>query len=389
MRGERERDVVREPLARGSRFRQRARPWLLCAVVRCTAGAHVRLGHVRQCAAVLIVSLVAVMGVTGCRTPPEVQLVRASRDTVEATVSGVSSGTVRAEQVAELAFGSVGRVQKVHVQLGDRVQAGQVLAEVENQDLASRLEVARDELARAQRLNRQSALSRSSLMQAQGGYDGALGAFEKSLIRAPYDGIIAELNLEVGQLSQITAVIPVAPIRIVDLKPRYVRVEIDEVDLPKVKVGMPARVKVLAVRRQPFAAVVRKVVPFVSSVREQDRTSDIELSIVDEGVLLPAGASADVEVITETKSNVVTLASKAILGRGGDRYVFRVDGANTLRKTPVQLGIFGYTRSEVLAGVREGDAVALPGESVSLTDGLPVAPREVGRAPTRVPSLPE
>jgi HlyD family secretion protein len=317
-----------------------------------------------------------------------VQLVRAARATVEATVSGVSSGTVRAEQVAELAFGSVGRVQTVNVQLGDRVQAGQVLAQVENQDLASRLEVARDELARAQRLSRQSALSRSSLMQAQGGYDVALGAFEKSLIRAPYDGIIAELNLEVGQLSQITAVIPVAPIRIVDLKPRYVRVEIDEVDLPKVKVGMPARVKILAVRRQPFTAVVRKVVPFVSSVREQDRTSDIELSIADEGVLLPAGASADVEVVTETKADVVTLTSKAILGRGSERYVFLVDSAHTLRKAPVQLGIFGYNRSEVLSGVREGDAVALPAESVSLREGLRVQPLEAAHPPTRAPSPP-
>jgi HlyD family secretion protein len=251
------------------------------------------------------------------------------------------------------------------------VKAGEVLAQVENQDLLSRLEVAKEELDRSKRLSRDNAMSRSNLIQAQGTYDAAVTAYEKSLIRAPYDGIIAEVNLEVGQLSQITAVIPLAPLRIIDVEPRYVRVEIDEVDLPKIRAGMLARIKILAVRREPFSAVVRKVVPFISSVREQDRTSELELNVESEGVLLPAGASADVEAITETKENVITLVTKAILGRGDDRYVFRMDG-NVLRKTPIKVGIFGYTISEVLSGLREGDEVAMPSDKVELKDGLVV-----------------
>jgi HlyD family secretion protein len=297
--------------------------------------------------------------------------VKATRSPIEASVSGVTSGTVRAEKVAELAFGTVGRVRELNVELGDKVKAGEVLAQVENQDLLSRLEVAKEELDRSKRLSRDNAMSRSNLIQAQGTYDAAVTAYEKSLIRAPYDGIIAEVNLEVGQLSQITAVIPLAPLRIIDVEPRYVRVEIDEVDLPKIRAGMLARIKILAVRREPFSAVVRKVVPFISSVREQDRTSELELNVESEGVLLPAGASADVEAITETKENVITLVTKAILGRGDDRYVFRMDG-NVLRKTPIKVGIFGYTISEVLSGLREGDEVAMPSDKVELKDGLVV-----------------
>ncbi len=307
----------------------------------------------------------------GCGKKPSVQVVKATRSPIEASVSGVTSGTVRAEKIAELAFGTVGRVQELNVELGDKVKAGAVLAQVENQDLRSRLEVAREELERSKRLSRDNAMSRSNLIQAQGTYDAAVTAYEKSLIRAPYDGIIAEVNLEVGQLSQITAVIPLAPLRIIDVEPRYVRVEIDEVDLPKVRVGMPARIKILAVRREPFSAVVRKVVPFISSVREQDRTSEIELNVDSEGVLLPAGASADVEIITETKQDVVALVTKAILGRGDDRYVFRIDGS-TLRRTPIKVGIFGYTISEVISGLRDGDDVAMPSDKVELKDGLTV-----------------
>jgi HlyD family secretion protein len=327
-----------------------------------------KLRHI--CALFLIVTVI-LSTLAGCGKRPVVQVIKASRSPIEAAVSGVTSGTVRAEKIAELAFGTVGRVQELNVELGDRVKAGEILAQVENQDLVSRLNVAKEELERSKRLSRDNAMSRSNLIQAQGAYDAAVTAYEKSLIRAPYDGIIAEVNLEVGQLSQITAVIPLAPLRIIDVERRYVRAEIDEVDLPKVRVGMPARVKILAVRREPFSASVRKVVPFISSVREQDRTSEIELNIESEGVLLPAGASADVEVITETKEDVVALVTKAILGRGDDRYVFRIDG-DVLRKTPIKLGIFGYTISEVVSGLREGDEVAMPSDKVELKDGLTV-----------------
>ena len=307
----------------------------------------------------------------GCRGRPEVRVVAVARAHVEATVSSVNSGTVRAERITELAFGTGGRVQEVTVKLGDSVRKGEILAQVENDDLKSRLQSAQEEYERSQRLSKSDAMSQSGVTQARAAYDTAVTAYEKSLIKAPYDGVIAELNLEVGELSQITAVIPQAPIRIVDLEPRYVRAEIDEVDLPKVKVGLPARVKILAVRKEPFKGVVRKVVPFVSSIREQDRTSEIELTIDNEGILLPAGASADVEVITETKEDVLTISSKALLGRGGDRYAYVLVGSK-LKRTPVKIGIYGYTVSEVLSGLSQSDEVVMPSDKFELVDGLRV-----------------
>ena len=319
----------------------------------------------------MVVSLVS-----GCKGRPEVRLARVSKASVEATVSSVNSGTVRAEGNTELAFGTVGRVKEVNVKLGDAVKAGQVLAQVENDDLKSRLQSSLEEYERSQRLSKSDAMSQSGVTQARASYDAAVTAYEKSLIKAPYDGIVAELNLEVGELSQITAVIPQAPIRVVDVKPRYVRAEIDEVDLPKVRVGLPARVKVLAIRKEPFAARVRKVIPFVSSTREQDRTSEIELDIDSEGLLLPAGASADIEVITETKDDVLTITSRALLGRGRDRYVYVLEGSR-LAKRPVQVGIYGYTVSEIVSGLSPSDKVVLPSDKFELTDGLRVtAPNE-------------
>jgi HlyD family secretion protein len=308
----------------------------------------------------------------GCSKAPDVATVVVQRSSVESIVSSVTSGTVRAEQVAELAFGTVGRVRELNVKLGDRVKEGDVLAQVENEDLLSRLRVATEELERSKKLYQGNAMSRSAFIQAQGNFDAARIAYDKSIIKAPYDGIIAELNLEVGQLSQITAVIPVALIRIIDTKPRYIRAEIDEVDLPRVSTGMSARVKILAVTREPFAATVRRIVPFVSSVREQDRTSEVELNISNPGALLPPGASADVEIVTEVKNSVLTLMPKAVLGRGADRYVYRVEGG-VAKKTPVVVGISSYAATEIVNGLAEGDRVVVPSDKFELRDGMSVS----------------
>ena len=319
----------------------------------------------------LVVLCVTVGVCAGCKGRPEVKVVPVTKAHVEETVSSVNSGTVRAEHITSLAFGTVGRVKEVNFELGDTVHKGNIIAQVENDDLKSRLQSMLEEYERAQRLSKSDAMSQSGVTQARANYDAAKTAYEKSLITAPYDGIVAELNLEVGELSQITAVIPQAPVRIVDLEPRYIRAEIDEVDLPKVKVGLPARVKILAVRKEPFAATVRKVVPFVSTVREQDRTSELELSVASEGILLPVGASGDVEIITDTKDHVLTVPSKALLGRGRDRYVYILDGSR-LKRVPVQIGIYGYTVSEVATGLTLSDEVVLPSDKFELKDGLRV-----------------
>lgn len=322
---------------------------------------------------IALAALFFLMQLVSCRRSAiEVQIVSPTRGPVEESVTGVNSGTVDAEHLAELAFGAVGRVKIVNADVGDTVIAGSVLAEIENDDLVSRLDVAREELERAKTLQLSRAASRSNVIQAQANFDSARIALEKSIIRAPFNGFVVERNLEVGQLSQITAVIPLAPIKIVDSEPRYITVEIDEVDIPRIKVGLQARVKVLAVRREPFKAWVRKVVPFVSTVREQDRTSEVELSIDSEGILLPAGASADVEVITTFKSDALTVTSRAVLGRGGDRYVYRVVDAK-LFKTPVKVGIAGYAVTEILSGVGVDAELALPSEKVELKDGLGVS----------------
>jgi HlyD family secretion protein len=320
----------------------------------------------------VLIAFAAGLVAAACSRRPAVKTVDAARTRVESTVTTTSSGTVEAEQQAVLGFTAAGRVSRVFVRAGDRVRRGQRLAQLDNADLETIRDDAERELKRAQELFDSGLVSRVALDDARKAFEVARASFDRTVIGAPFDGVVTEVNLEAGGLAQpaaATAAAP-APIRIVDLKPRLVRGDIDEVDLAKVRLGSPARIRVQAVRPEPFEAVVSRVVPFVSSVREQDRTSEVEFRVTPEKepVLLPVGASADIEIVIASKEDALAVPSRAVLGRSGNRSVLRVRDGRVAR-APVKTGIGNYDRTEILSGLEEGDTVAFPPEDVDLEDG--------------------
>lgn len=320
------------------------------------------------------IALFIIVAIPACNGTSVVEGVSAHVTPLESIVTSVTSGTVRSEKMAELAFSTVGRVEILNVSLGSQVKQGEILAVLENGDLRAALTNAETELIRRSDLKGSHAVSKSDIDLAARRVDEARAFYEKSIIRAPFSGIITEVNLEVGQLSQITTIIPKPPIHIIDLGPRYVRAEIDEIDLTKIYVGAPARVKILAARREPYYGVVRKVIPFIMSTREQDRTSEVELSINTNNELLPVGASADVEIIVEQKPSVLTIPTKALLGRGEDRFVYRLLKGRAIR-TPVRSGIINFEQTEITSGISEGEIVLIPSDDVELSDQLAINAR--------------
>ena len=123
----------------------------------------------------------------------------------------------------------------------------------------------------------------------------------------------------------------------------------------------------LANRKAPFEGVVRRVIPFVSSVKEQDRTAAIEVNVFTDQ-MLPVGASADVEVILSKKDNVLVAPPKSVLGSSQDRFVFILDN-NKAKKVPVTTGITNFDMVEILSGLQEGDTVIIPDDRNSIKNG--------------------
>ena len=313
-----------------------------------------------------------------CSSKPKVEAIKMTTGLVESTVTTINSGTVEAQFQAELAFGTVGRIAKIYVSLGSRVNDGNIIAELENADLKAVYDETQKELVRTDELFKNGLVSIASLDGAKRAREVARLNYEKTVMKAPFAGMITAMDLKVGEYYQSSTTIDKKPaVQIIDLKKRIIKGEIDEVDLQKVSIGFPARIKIPALHNQTFNAKVTKVVPFVSTAKDQDRTSQIELEVTEakdstqKDILIPVGASADVEIISESKSNVKILPANVFSGTGKNRFLYKIVKGK-LAKAEIKLGLGNYDRVEVLDGISDNDLVARPLDGVELVDGMKV-----------------
>ncbi len=327
----------------------------------------------------ITISTIAFMSVS-CAPKVEVSAIKLAKGLVESTVTTTSSGTVEAREQAELAFGTPGRIAKIHVQLGAKVKKGALIAELENADLKAVYNEAIKEYNRARELYKNGLVSIANLDATNRALEVARINLDKTMIKAPFEGMITALNLNIGEFYQSSAGISTSgtkriDIQIIDLKTRIIKGEIDEVDLEKIAIGQMARVKIPAIKNKTINAKLTRVVPFVSTVKDQDRTSQIELEIIDTDTLIPVGASADVEIIVSSKDDAMILPAKLLTGFGNNRSVYVIED-NKLKATKVKIGVGNYNRVEILEGVKETDLIAEPLEGAELSDGMKVKTKE-------------
>lgn len=365
-----------------------------------------------------LVATVVVLGVAAAGifyatrdAPPQVLVHTVARGTVEATVANTRAGTVNARQRARLAPGLGGQVALLHTKEGDRVVAGQVLMELWNDDLKAQRALAESQLQRA-RAQADEALLRADLAEreaqrqrdllAEGASSGervdradseakaaraterAAAAeasvqqqqiavvdaqIERSLVRAPFAGVVAEVNGEVGEFVTPSPVgIPTLPaVDLIDDASPYVTAPIDEVDAALVAVGMPARITLDAFGKRTFAGRVRRIAPYVLDREKQARTVDVEVDFTEpaQDVALLAGYSADVEILLQQQPDAVRVPSEAV--REGTVFVRRPDG--TLERRAVTTGLSNWRFTAITDGLRPGEVVVLSRDRDGVVDG--------------------
>jgi HlyD family secretion protein len=361
--------------------------------------------------AVVLVALA--IGVLASRPKPiEVETATVSRGPVAETVTNTRAGTIKACQRARLAPPSGGQIAKLPVKKGDRVQPGQVLLELWNDDIRAELSlaerdavasharaeeacvaatVARRESDRLAKLVAQSLVSIDAADRASGDADSqaaacrattqnikvaearieqAKASMERSLLRAPFAGIVAEINGELGEFVTPSPVgIPTPPaVDVVDTSCIYVTAPIDEVDAPRIREGMPARVSLDAFRDRTFAARVRRVAPYVLDVEKQARTVEIEAELQDiQSVTLLPGYSADVEVILQEQANALRIPTRALID--GKRLYIYDAAEERVHARDVKTGLRNWEYVEVTNGIKEGDLVVTTVDRQGVVDG--------------------
>ena len=334
------------------------------------------------------------------------------RGKVESSVANTRAGTVEACLRTKLSPIIGGRIEVLDIKEGDRVKKGQLLMKLWNDDQQAQSALALTQVATArqrvaeacaQALNAEREAKRQTSLREKGfvsssreesarteaearrascdaakadvaQFNAKVAATRveqgRTVLYAPFDGIVAKIVGEVGEYSTPSPPGVQTPpaIDLIDDSCLYITAPMDEVDAPKISAGQPVRISLDALPGQSFPGKVKRVAPYVSAVEKQARTVDIEATFDNPeapGKLL-VGYSADVEVVLAVRDDVVRVPTAALLE--GGRVLLAGEGGRLEERT-VKTGLANWEFTEVLDGLAAGDKVVTSLERAGVKAG--------------------
>ncbi len=366
--------------------------------------------------AIIVLLLAAAFYALSRTSPVKVVVKVVESGAVQSTIANTRTGTVKTCQRAQMSPSIGGKIAKLPVKKGDKVKLGEVLLELWNEDLQAELQLSERDIVTAKARAKEACVtadvseheaSRMTQLHAKGLVsaeisDRAVGEgrarrasceaatatiqsslsrvdvvraqLERTRLRAPFAGTVAEINGELGEFVTPSPVgVPTLPaVDLIDTQCLYVLAPIDEVDAPKVKSTMTANILLDAFAKQRFPAKIRRISNYVLEREKQSRTVDIEVEFLNVDGLprMMPGYSADVEIILDQRERVLRVPAEA-LQEGNFVYVISASG-DTLQKRLIQTGLKNWQYAEVLSGLNEGERVVTSPERVGVKDGARV-----------------
>jgi len=221
--------------------------------------------------------------------------------------------------------------------------------------------------AKVQMLNAQAALDKQplqirlleiALAQAQLQLEAARRTLEETALVAPVDGTVTALNIREGEMvggSQPAVVLS-------DLTTLVVDISLDETDVAGVSVGQQALITLDAFPGAQITGTVTFVAP-VANVQSGVVLYPVTVRLAPFDLPVRAGMTADVEIITASRENVLLVPLRAIQSVDGQAFVLRRVGRGQtpggFERVPVTLGLTNDVDVEVINGLSEGDVVSV------------------------------
>jgi RND family efflux transporter MFP subunit len=312
----------------------------------------------------------------------------------------VYTGVIEAKKKIVINPDIGGKIASIHVEEGDRVRKGQVLAELDTRAVRLQLEQAEaqkavadasyrdagNNLERWERLRKESAVSeqqyeqvklahdaaRSQLQQAVAAVNLAKYNLDVSIMEAPFDGIIADKNAEVGDvinpmMSGFGAASGV--LTLMDFSSVKIEVEVSQIDVVRISKGMTAYLGVSAYPDEVFEGRVTVVNLAADPLSKK---FGIEIQVSNPGLLLKPNTFGDVTLEVSSQENTLVIPQLAVLE---NRFVFVAEGGKALKRE-ITIGLQDTSLLEVLKGLREGELVVVEG-NYGLEEGAEIEVREV------------
>lgn len=272
----------------------------------------------------------------------------ASRLAVPGTLQAISQATVRAKLAAE--------VRRVLVREGERVAAGQVLAEFDTAPVraqiaerAAALDSARAQLSTTERtrqtnakLVKQNFISQNAFDAADSAHQAQLAAvamaeaqlaqsellLKDAVVRAPLAGVVARRHVQPGEKVGFDAPL----IAIVDLSQLEVQAQASVGEVSRIRIGMPAQIEIEGFRGRAYAGRIDRINP---SADPGTRTVNLYVGLANEDAVLRTGMFARVVLATAAEAEVPALPISALREEAGQNYVWTVAEGKLARRTVV------------------------------------------------------
>lgn len=346
--------------------------------------------------------------------------------------SVVATGKIEPITKVEIKSKASGIVKKLYIEAGDHVKKGQILAELDREEIQANVRASEAQLSsseanqraaeaefkrsevdaegpdipmlkrayeRAGNMAKQGVVSQSNLDDAQKAYELALNKqnvaravltvnkakvaqatadvqrqranleqlreqLSYTTITAPIDGIVLSRDVEIGDAVSSILVLGSSATLVMtlgDTQEVYVKGKVDESDIGKVYLGQSARIKVESFKDKTFTGKVTKISP-MGVEKDNVTTFEVRVSINNPGGELKAAMTANAEIILEEHKSVLMVPEGAIIYDKDKKASVEVPdpkGKEGKNKLSIQVGISNGAKTEITAGLNEGQQVVL------------------------------
>jgi HlyD family secretion protein len=343
--------------------------------------------------------------------------------------SVLASGTLTHEEEVRLSSEVIGKVSHILVEEGDKVSAGQLVLQVDDQNFVaafeqseaqvhiSRIDIERQESRvanlkkqwiRKSRLFEENMIgedefevfthqldqaqidlrsSNERLRQTEAQLEQASDRLRKTQIKSPIPGVVTSLDIKVGEtaIASSTNIPGSSLMTIANPESIYTEVLVDEADIASISIGQKAEIVAIAYADDPMEGVVRFVANTAKIAQgRQGLSFTVKIDITDRGtVTLRPGMSCRAEIFSGGNNALATLPIQAILIEEDrtenrmDHYVF-INDDGTARKTLVEVGLSDDSYQQITSGVSVGTQVVTGPDNVLrlLVDGDSISIKE-------------
>lgn len=289
----------------------------------------------------------------------------------EVDQQSVFTGNVEGYAVNNITPQQARRIKRLLVDVGDRVSAGQKVAEMDNSALAqakAQYENSKANFERSDELYKFGGESKANWEAVKTAYEVSKSTYENLLenttLVSPISGVVTARNYDNGDMCGGMPIFVVQKIN-----PAKIMINVSESLYSHIKKGMVVDVELDALPEQKFSAKVSRITP---SIDPSTRTFPVELVLANDKEVVKPGMYARVIMNYGARKSIVVPDVSVVKQLGsGNRYIYVYKQDGTVAYQKVELGRRMNDKYEILSGIADGDEVVTSGH-IALKDGIAV-----------------